>query len=1008
MIPPILTPADLQDPIGFLDSLLDTGPPSPDTIAVDVAPLTDADIEALNAGAHAFLTRPARHPLLQAMLDDIGALARFARAHCRRHTASTLEALPARLTARAFLDADWACLLVEGRPDLRALVREIADERIPLDRRRLALENLADGLAFCGVRIAEELRNARTHLQGFGSGLPAEFARLFEQSRQAIVVDTCRRLGGGILPNVHVLAHVRRALSARALPRPDPHLNTSGPVDDLVAACRAALARELTPAHVAGALAQECFDLVLDAFRRRVQGPIDLNDTRQRALLASEVQTATRRFGPLQTTSFLTLDEDALPHLIDDPALVAVDIRHGAASLRLAVPAVERVLLASGRGSERIAWHVVDDVLDYLEYGDPRLKERRPATPERLSRLLTGWSADSGPRPPLPELSPALRQRHVPRLLEQLPPSLAEQLPARWLFDEDPAGPAAAPPCPGSIRDWLQQLDPASLPDRTAGAVLRYLTLQADSAAAARRLLFLKPELASALSAAGPSTLATLWPLEGGPRRRQVGAVLNALEQALPFLSDRQAASFLETMVGDRAWCDPANLSLVAPMLEVLCRWAERGRLVWPLAGRLFEDDGPVARLVWAGFEQADLLSTLLPALERLHRAGAVRDGDLVDLFNTSRSEPPARQQLPFLLRAQSDTDGRGAGVFLRWLTSVGPGLLADEACRELTFPTLSSAQAAAWMLGLLADLFLDPFEQHLQVLELSVVSGQIDVDPIIRTWTDWRIRDTPGLSYLLTRQGSPIVQAMLAWSSHLLRRQRMPQDALHRLLQVGDSGPSSVLGLALRHDDVALTRAVAHLLEHAREQALVDPATLSIVLQTCLSLPQPAARHQDHRGDAWGVATRSATPPYTHALDVLLESLLRPVAAGALPVGLLVDWVWQAPTPEPGDQDAGPHWSPGLYVRLLRAMLRVAPPAAPGQDPARDRAPDWPLALWECRRVPEGPTAAEQALRDGASGVVGEVLRLGALAQEHGWLNAAHWTRWRQRLEDVPASPPA
>ncbi|WP_157522188.1 hypothetical protein [Mitsuaria sp. 7] len=779
MIPFSLSSVDLQDTIGFRDGLLDAGTASP--AAEDAPALTEPQMDALRSGALTYLESAEGEALLQAMRSDLSLLARYAREHCRPDAASRLAALPQRLDAD-YVAPFWWDVLVEGRQHLRALAQAITNDLVPTERRCIALENLADGIGkTCGTRLSEELRVALTPLRGYGGGLRTEYARVFEQSRDALIVRECRQFNGES-PDVHGVARVRKALrrpplqlgltlrhqfssrSLRLAESPD------------VARCREAIERELTPAHLARLLAEECLGIVHAAFLDRIRGPVDLaNDTRQLAILNEEVAKASLRFGSLNVTSFMELDDDALPRLIDDAGLIAIDIRRHAASQKLVGPAEVRPLLTVGNGPSRVVWRVVDEALDELLLGDAGVEEHQPATSRRLCDMLETWQACPDPRPPLPWLPEPLRQRFLVDLLPRLSAGLIDSLPASWFLDTATAQRAGIGPGPLSIKDWLESVDPATLDAEAAAAIWRYLRLHPDTGQATRGLFFLRPELAVPLCAGVASTVAALSRMGAAQQAREASVLMEGLEPALRMLSQDEFRALLR-------------------------------------------HDGPLHAWAWAGFKQPELLSPLLSALERLHHSGTMRDDHWVDLFNVG--DPDLRSDLPMLLRAQGEVDAGGLPVFADWLESVAPRVLGDAALRALTFPTLPDSQAATWMRRQVPAYARASFERYLQTLERGIVSGRVDISDVMRTLTVRNVGDTPGIAYLSSRNGIGLVKIVIEWATRQVLAGRMPQACLERLIMVCDTDLPRQQSPAVHDGDLGLAQAVAALSDAARRQS--------------------------------------------------------------------------------------------------------------------------------------------------------------------------------------------
>ncbi|UXH79750.1 hypothetical protein [Roseateles amylovorans] len=301
------------------------------------------------------------------------------------------------------------------RPDvklhLESIARHLHDARVPMDTRRLAIEAMAEGFYHCQERLRHELWRAALMLSSWCSELGGEVRRAFDLmafSQVQAFLRTETELTLNQLSSPHVVDAFGRALGLPFGGVPDTVDPFAHPIPDqtqLAQRCGARLARSLTPATVAHALAQECLADLTQSLEERLNGtPLSLrHDVTHWPLVEQALGKLSARFGSLRMQSVVLMDDDLMPvDLIRHPGLLAIDIRRNMASGHIAPPASETSWHRWKTDSGEVELVLVDDCLPCVRtVQEPplerlltleeawKLRERMPWTSSPATRPLT-------------------------------------------------------------------------------------------------------------------------------------------------------------------------------------------------------------------------------------------------------------------------------------------------------------------------------------------------------------------------------------------------------------------------------------------------------------------------------------------------------------------------------------------------------------------------------------------------------------------------------------------
>jgi hypothetical protein len=470
------------------------------------APLSDADLQALLHDREAFLAGDAGRRLRSGMQADVDALIAFAQRRCAPEVVGALQSFHAKLGSTTFFDRVWAELLITGRLHLAAIAHAMADAEIPERQRTEALVEVARATGRCGVGFDQELERIRQALTLHAKGLRKACVRMREQQRNAWIEEACQskcppdplQLDLG----THMALAIRQRLSVGSALPVIALAGHEALLDRLTAHCRSVITREVSPDAIARALADECLAQARDTLREKVGVAPDFSGDSPGHMKALEriLDTLSERYGRLRALSFLAFDDDAIPVLASDAALVAIDIRDQMAHSRLAPAADDRMIVATGEGADRLELREHSERLWYIVAGDPALRERHPVRAEHLRRLaaVPETLAGLGAKRPLGLVATDL-DAWVEALLTAHARHVPAQLSIDWLANPALARRFGEGLSTAGFSDFVCGLDVTPEDDTTLETFLHILSARPDPVALLRQLDYLRPLLLDAL-----------------------------------------------------------------------------------------------------------------------------------------------------------------------------------------------------------------------------------------------------------------------------------------------------------------------------------------------------------------------------------------------------------------------------------------------------------------------------------------------------------------------------
>lgn len=431
----------------------------------------------------------------------------------------------------------------------------------------------------------------------------------------------------------------------------------------------------------------------------------------------------TARYGPLRPGSFMDLDEDALPVLINDAALVALDIRESMTHLGLAGPAEDRKI-GHVEGPDSLSVHVQDDALGYVVEGDPALRERHPIRTRHLECLCqsadTVWRLDEAP----PALLGFLCHQMFDVLLAAASPDTLSRLHPGWLLDEDMARTFGARLDARALVDWFAGLTSADLRERETAMLIEIATHRQDSVMALRQLQFLHPELSCAIwRDDGELHLASAIERRAHGKAHGILDLLEAGWDQLPADTLARALAFPKR---PGALFSPEGQAVLDRMLTLLARACEQARIATWQMNHIARVGGPLSMVIGRCLQGLPALADVLEAVARMRRCGALQDSVMVDLLSVS--DRPGGYHGLLLLNALATRGNSGIQVYFDWVLRDGPEALPEDIVRQLLLPDASAAMRETCLrdICLLGDgeplrLYLDALDRARVKLVLPI-----------------------------------------------------------------------------------------------------------------------------------------------------------------------------------------------------------------------------------------------------------------------------------------------
>lgn len=389
----------------------------------------------------------------------------------------------------AFGDSIWS-MIDQGLPLLERFAKRLADPRIPVGTRRVALAALIERLDVCGPAVLSELQDRLRDLAP-GDSLIATarrvLERLVDERIKAYVLATqTHPVTDRPFLDIHVVNGLRRAIYPGFGREPPQDMFAARPSPDFLTNCQSALCEELTPALLSSTLADEA----AAAFEERLCAALGVAPEMLRIGLPcgpvqSEATDAALRdlataYGALPPHALLVTSLDAhgaVVRLHAEPSLLA---RHFHETLL-----GEQAFDASASPLALARW------FEEVDLPDGRLQSR-PCAVKALSKGQVAWRSVDGEATPigrrdLGRLSPRSSERFT-RIagLNDDARALGGALPKGWLIE------------PARIPIWCDRLPD----DRLQAALARHgpglapglRTLWQDTLVLQRRHALLEPE----------------------------------------------------------------------------------------------------------------------------------------------------------------------------------------------------------------------------------------------------------------------------------------------------------------------------------------------------------------------------------------------------------------------------------------------------------------------------------------------------------------------------------
>ncbi|UXH76298.1 hypothetical protein [Roseateles amylovorans] len=1006
--------ADLQIALGFLQGLsLDeaTTTAAAQPQARVVRPMTGEQIQALQRQTEAFVRGPEGRALIEEICADLGRLVTFAERESLGGAGRELRDLCERLPQDRAAPDYWLELFTDGRIHLARVVQAIEDPCIPLEDRRAALGELSTALTNCGLRLRVEFARAERALIGYRGNLRHTVRRMFDESRDDVIrqvmTQRMRREGDHHRIDVHELESLHHALGIAAS-RQNTGVWDRPAFKDHVKACRRALMAQVTPNTVARLLAEECLHAVRAGLQARVREPLNLGENhRHMALLSMLVKDLSVHYGPLRDTSFIELNDDALPELIDDPALIALDIRRGMVSHGIAGPAESRELLVLGQGDTRLAIHAMDHHLCHAQVGDPALDERHPIRQAHLDAIVSAgnldWRAEAqAPRRwPATFLTPLLETS----LAQMDDPSLLQVSP-NWMADPDTARRFGARLSDPALHAWMAGCETSDLSETGLRALMTVIAARPEPTAAIQALARCAPQVPPSLwRSLGSEWLETGLTMAQAPLTR---AMLELLRACAAQLSPDERAAGLTLPFSATGENDVAS-AFIGHYLDLLVDLGEQALLTPSQTAALLRNDGPVARALSNAFLRNKPLMPLLDALTRLCRSGTLDQDHLIALMNTA---PQQSGSVPYVVQAIRTEGGLAINPFIDWVLSSAGRDISVETARRLLAPEIPPGVLSVILRGVRVDDGYLPLLDYLNGLMKAREQGLVRDADVTQVLFAWMAGDNnsqePLFVYLLHRRGQHACLALLDWLRTAVHAGVIDRNGLLRLLDEPDTAGWAVMGTALIADFQASVLHCMAVLDAAMARGLIDAPTLAEVIQHAVNRRQNAATTLHVPRQSFDLGIRLVHPesrPHLHALDVLWETLLPMIAEGRFAPSLLTNLLTQRDPHQP-------HLSPtptaillGAYQRLTAAIFRWRAPsggAAKGGSSAGARLPDpWVMTLLECRSGPGRRPALCVALQGGAHRLVAQLMEMAVDHLRSGRLTLPDLVQWWQATGD-------
>ncbi len=991
------------------------------TIGRAVQPLTDADLEDLQRDPALFVRNPRGQALIREVQDDFQRLADLADQAGLSSAGHDIRDFCRRLQVERSTEGYWLELFTAGRHHLARVVAGMADAEIPLDERRTLMLELSRGLTHCGLRVRVELQRADRGLFGYRGTLPQTVRRAFEQCRDDLIRrvvaehlgEDARRPG----LNVHRLVNVLQGLSLESSRLPLEFM-TPAQFDAILRQCRRELPQHVGPNPLATRLADECLEAVRAGLPASDEAPLNLADSPQHLnRLHQLVGDLSARYGPLRPASFIELDDDALPRLAEESTLIALDIRRGMSSHRLAPPPVEDEVMVIGQGADRLSILVTDRWFSHVVLGDPALEERHPIRRSHVDRIVAegsmSWTAESDG----PTRCPAVLRLALLRVgLDQMDQAALQQVSPRWIDDMGIAQQFSTRIDDPHYASWLTAVARSSPCDNALTGLMRVISSRGDAASAL-----------SILTAVSPDLLVRIWPslgrtwLNNALTQRlptQCNQLLLMMEAAVPHMAPAQRRDAL-TLPAAAATSSPMSFGVLSHYLHILSNLAERGLLTAPLVGELLRRDGPVGQVLFERFPFDMNLNWMLAPLKRLHRCGVLNRSDLTDLLSTPVDDDT---RLPHAVDAIGEKSHFGVVNVMKWALDPIEPVFTPDTIRALVAPVMTplameeplqrlcSHGEPAALLAYLEGM-LRAWRQHLvtpdRITQLLRTPLRMEGDVA-----------APLLVVALMENRLGLVNALLNWLKKAMHAKALDGEGLLRVIDDPGDTEFAVLGTALQSDRPGPVRDCIGVLDAALSLSLLTPAAFGQVLSHAVHAGQTAAllMHAE-RPPAEGAA--AAAPTELHALDVLWHTLLPILMSGRCDSGRVTELITgrseeQASIPpRPEDILLGAYESLVDGTLISRAVARervrdhevdirlAAGTAALPPAPPAPIADDLLMRLLVCNSGPERTPLLNVALRGGAPALVRQVMGIAITHLQAGRLSLPELTMWWQATGD-------